>query len=151
MLFDFLISIASSKLYEELEKFIDKKALQDLIKTLKQKVMEFEKINDGTIIVSSQFYYYINNYNVLFKIMEHILQPDISELPKSIFIDNMAESIITYCEENGYKPKVTDNSIVKAFVEGIYSIVENFAKNKINPKDRCLIVCCKIKMDRVAK
>ena len=57
MLFDFLISIASSKLYEELEKFIDKKALQDLIKTLKQKVMEFEKINDGTIIVSSQFYY----------------------------------------------------------------------------------------------
>lgn len=139
MLFDFLISIASSKLYEELEKFIDKKALQDLIKTLKQKVMEFEKINDGTIIVSSQFYYYINNYNVLFKIMEHILQPDISELPKSIFIDNMAESIITYCEENGYKPKVTDNSIVKAFVEGIYSIIENFAKNKINPKDRYLI------------
>ena len=139
MLFDFLISIASSKLYEELEKFIDKKALQDLIKTLKQKVMEFEKINDGTIIVSSQFYYYIINYNVLFKIMEHILQPDISELPKSIFIDNMAESIITYCEENGYKPKVTDNSIVKAFVEGIYSIVENFAKNKINPKDRYLI------------
>lgn len=139
MLFDFLISIASSKLYEELEKFIDKKTLQDLIKTLKQKVMEFEKINDGTIIVSSQFYYYINNYNVLFKIMEHILKPDISELPKSIFIDNMAESIITYCEENGYKPKVTDNSIVKAFVEGIYSIVENFAKNKINPKDRYLI------------
>lgn len=106
---------------------------------LKQKIMEFEKINDGTIIVSSQFYNYVNNYNVLFKIMEHVLQPDISELPKSIFIDNIIESIITYCEENGYKPKVTDNSIIKAFVEGIYSIVENFAKNKINPKERYLI------------
>lgn len=37
MIFDFLISIASSKLYEELEKFIDKKALQDLMEDLKQK------------------------------------------------------------------------------------------------------------------
>ncbi|WP_094549827.1 hypothetical protein [Petroclostridium xylanilyticum] len=139
MIFDFLISIASSKMYEELKKFIDRKSLQKLIETLKQKTIEFERRNDGTIIVSSQFNNYVNNYNVLFKIMEHVLQPDISKLPKAIFVDNMTENIITYCEENGYKPKVTDKNITKGFVEMIYSIVENFAKNKVNPDDRYLI------------
>jgi len=139
MIFDFLISIASSKLYEELKKFIDRKSLQELIEILKQKTIEFERSNDGTIIVSSEFDNYINNYNVLFKIMEHVLQPDMSELPIVTFIDNMTESIVTYCEENGYKSKVTDKNITKDFVEMIYSIVENFAKNKINPDDRYLI------------
>ncbi|HEY8362335.1 MAG TPA: hypothetical protein VIK77_05560 [Tissierellaceae bacterium] len=139
MISDLLMSIVSSKLYEELEKFIDNQSLKKLKKILNQKINEFVKKSDGTIIVSPQFTNYINNYHVPSKIVKHVLRPNISELPKDIFIDNMCENIITYCKENGYEPKVTDKNTLKDFAEIIYSTVEDFARNKVSLDDSYLM------------
>ena len=40
--------------------------------------------------------------------MEHVLQPNISQVPKLTFVENMTDNIITYCGEKGYKLKVAD-------------------------------------------
>lgn len=139
MIVDIFISLLSDKIYDKIKDWIDKRSISELIETLKQKTIEFEHKNDGTVIVSSQFANYIEYYNFLLKVMEHVLQPNISQVPKLTFIENMTDNIITYCGEKGYKIKVADKGLIKDFIEMIYTTVEGFAKDKINPEDKYLI------------
>jgi putative hemolysin len=139
MIVDIFISLLSDKIYDKIKDWIDKRSISELIETLKQKTIEFEHKNDGTVIVSSQFANYIEYYNFLLKVMEHVLQPNISQVPKLTFVENMTDNIITYCGEKGYKLKVADKGLIKDFIEMIYTTVEGFAKDKINPEDKYLI------------
>lgn len=55
MIVDIFISLLSDKIYDKIKDWIDKRSISELIETLKQKTIEFEHKNDGTVIVSSQF------------------------------------------------------------------------------------------------
>ena len=63
MIVDIFISLLSDKIYDKIKDWIDKRSISELIETLKQKTIEFEHKNDGTVIVSSQFANYIEYYN----------------------------------------------------------------------------------------
>jgi hypothetical protein len=139
MIYEIFVNILSDKLYDKIKGWIDKKSISEFIETLKQMTLEFELKNDGAVIVSSQFANYMKYYNVLLKVMEHVLQPYISQVPKLTFLGDMTENIITYCVGNGYKLQASDKGLINDFVEMIYTTVEDFAKDKINSEDRYLI------------
>lgn len=139
LIVDIITSLLTDKLYDKIKDWIDRKSLRDLIDNLKEKIIEFEHRNDGTIITTGVFATYIENYNVLLRLVEYILQPDLSKPSKIQFIDNFTYNIIEYCKENGSKMSYTDKTLIKDFFEMIYSTIENFARDKINPEDRYLI------------
>lgn len=139
MIFEIITSILTNKLYDKIKDWIDEKSLRDLINNLKEKTIEFEHRHDGTILTTGVFATYIENYNVIQRVVEFILNPNLSNSSMCQFIDNLTYSIIEYCEESGSKISYTDKKLIKEFIEMIYSIIEDFARDKINSEDRYLI------------
>lgn len=139
MIKDIIVSLLSDKILEKIKGWSDKKAIEELIEDLKEKINQLEQTCDGTVIVSRVFADYMKYYNVLLKVMEHVLQPDINSVPKSTLIKNTTDNIATYCMENGYKLQHTDKSQIMYFIEMIYNTIEVYAKDRINPDDRYLI------------
>ena len=71
MIVDIITSLLTDKLYDKIKDWIDRKSLRDLIDNLKEKIIEFEHRNDGTIITTGVFATYIENYNVVLRLVEY--------------------------------------------------------------------------------
>ena len=81
MIVDIFISLLSDKIYDKIKDWIDKRSISELIETLKQKTIEFEHKNDGTVIVSSQFANWENFITTLFTIIQRRISFDAERKP----------------------------------------------------------------------
>lgn len=111
----------------ELRKLIDdfKNELQNWIK-------EFISKNEITIISSSNFSRYIENYNFIGHIIEYITAYDSSPIDEKMFINSEIEKIIEFFKNNNTAIASTDKTVIKDFVNGIFNIIKNHFFSKLS-------------------
>lgn len=111
----------------ELRKLIDdfKNELQNWIK-------EFISKNEITIISSSNFSRYVENYNFIGHIIEYITAYDSSPIDEKMFINSEIEKIIEFFKNNNTAIASTDKTVIKDFVNGIFNIIKNHFFSKLS-------------------
>ena len=93
---------------------------------------EFIQKNESTIIASSNFYDYINHFNLIGHIIDFIRQP--VNVTEKDFLNDRYNDAITYLKEKK-SLGVDDHRTVNEFLNKIFDNVKNFYEGKIRTED----------------
>lgn len=134
---DALIDYLSNLIVNELENCIKqnfenykserklRKSIDDFKKELQNWIKEFISKNEITIINSSDFSRYIENYNLIEHIIKYITEYDSSRIDEKTFINSEIEKIIDFLKDNDKAIASTDMAVIKDFVNGIFNNIKN--------------------------
>lgn len=139
MLESLIINILSSLLYDRANNSKDRRAVEKFINSMSEWAISFEKRNDGTIATKGLFYQYIENYNIILKIIEYVLEPIEQKSTEKEFINNTTEKFKDYLVENDFSVSVIDIGIIKEFITEVLGKTKEFIESKINLSDKAII------------
>lgn len=118
---------------ERIKHKFDEIIYEDKIKKFNDELSDecnnFIKANAPSILSSSIFYNYVNNYHLFEHIAEHYLSPQKSF---NEFLEEKKFDIFAYINEKTSHTSVDDENKIKDFIIFVYNKYESFFKNKFD-------------------
>ncbi len=102
-----------------------RKSTDDFKNELENWIKEFINKNETTIINSSNFLRYIENYNPIGHIVEYITAHESTHIDEKTFINYEIEKIIEFLKDNKNTIDSTDRTVIKDFVNCIKKKIKN--------------------------
>lgn len=109
-----------------------RKSIDDFKNELQNWIKEFTNKNEITIISSSDFSRYIENYNLIGHIIEYITACEPTNVDEKKFINSKIEMIIKFLKDNDKAITSTDRVAIKDFVNGIFCNIKNCFFSKLS-------------------
>lgn len=134
-----IYNILSSFLYDHINGWKDRKSVDNFANDLKEWAIGFEKKNDGSIIATDSFYFYIKNYNVIEQILKYVLNSENQEITEKDFTKEILDNVFRYLDSKNIVTKIDDKYVVVEFITNILEQCKVFLAQKINLDDRLLL------------
>lgn len=140
MLVEFIVGIIGDTLYEKIKGFlVDKSAYKKMMDDLTAEVHDFEMRNDGTMIVSDVFTSYLNNFKVINKIIESILEPNVEDSFKTDLVKGFTSGFEAYCQRNEKEFKIAERYLIVDLLELVYTTVDKYAKESLGKEEKYIL------------
>lgn len=129
--------LITDNLLKTLSDFANKIEAKKFVEDLKQWQIEFEQLNDGTIVTDSAFYETIKNHTIVENILRYVLVPSFDGTSEEAFIDNSLSIIITEIEYKKGHPITSDEKLlIQTYLKTVLSKCRMFVFEKISPDSR---------------
>lgn len=108
---------------------------------LSEWVAEFERKNDGTIVTQSIFIKYIENFKIIQRMLDYVLDASEEEEGEKLFLKKIQDNFKQFVIDENKKMTVADSSILKEFLCAVFEKIKAFIFRKVDVSDKAVLYC----------